>query len=286
MARKIAITVHPSATEADCLTVGDAMRQVLDIIETLERIDSPDGNLGGIVWRLESASANSPFSVVATAGSPDPGLSVVLEANRVTDAFASSLEGVLRDDHLPVALNPAAAAPIARFLKRNLNGIGRTDIAFPDTDAPAIFILPPAAQRGLLAIERLELEDAEAHPNLARSEFGAREGEIAGLVTYYDHAALLIRDRLTGEKFTAVLAAELAARLGPEHSWKEAWSGQRIVVTGALHYDAAGRVRRVDAEELEPVNPSSVSLADLEGIDLLAGRTVSEHLARVWGDDG
>jgi hypothetical protein len=97
---------------------------------------------------------------------------------------------------------------------------------------------------------------------------------------------MLVRDWITGDKFTAVLTRELAKRLGPEHRWNEAWEGQRVLISGDLHYDATGRVRKVDAQEVEPISPDPVLLSDLEGIDLLGGRSVSEHLAHYWGEDG
>lgn len=174
VARKIAITVHPSGAVSDSLTVADAMRQVLDIFEALERIDDASG----------------------------------------------------------------------------------------------------------------DLDEAEANPTLARSEFGAREGELAGVTKYHNAPALIVRDRITGDRFTAVLKPDLAKRLGPLHSWGEAWDGRRIVVTGTLHFDGAGIVRRADAEDLEAVTPAVVTLADLEGIDLLGGKSVSEHLALIWERNG
>jgi hypothetical protein len=286
VARKIAITVHPSGVVADSLTVADAMRQVLDIIETLDRIDDASGDTAGIVWRLDSATSNSPFTIVASAVSPDPAISVTLEANRVTETFAASFEGLLQDERVTADLSDGATTVIERVLKRNLNGIGRTDISFPDTDAPPIYIVPTLAERGLRAIERHNLDEAEANPTLARSEFGAREGELAGVTKYHNAPALIVRDRITGDRFTAVLKPELAKRLGPLHSWGEAWEGRRIVVTGTLHFDAAGIVRRADAEDLEPVTPAVVTLADLEGIDLLGGKSVGQHLALIWERNG
>ena len=284
MAKKIAITVHPAAADAGSLTVADAMRQVLDLIEVLTRIDTAEGSAGKIVWRLESASSNSPFTIITRAESPDPTLSVTLEANRVTDTFLCAIEGLIRDDHKSEVLDAEATRALERIFKRNLNGIGQTDIAVVDSDAPPILIVPQRAQRGLITLERAELEEIE--PNLSRSEYGAREGEVAGLIRYHGAPALLVRDWITGDKFTAVLTGALAKRLGPEHRWNEAWEGRRVLISGDLHYDASGHVRRVDAEEVAPISPAKVLLSDLEGIDLLAGRTVTEHLAHVWGDDG
>jgi hypothetical protein len=284
VAKKIAITVHPAGTDAGSLTVADAMRQVLDLVEVLGHIDTAEGDAAEIVWRLESASTNSPFTVIAAAASPDPALSVAIEANRVASAFSDAMVGLLEDERKSEALDAEASRALERVFKRNLNGIGRTDIAVLESDAPPIHIVPLRAQRALITLERAELEEIE--PNLARSEFGAREGEVVGLIRHYGKAALLVRDRITGDKVTAVLTSDLARRLGPEHKWNEAWEGERVLISGELHYDAAGTLRKIDAEEVEPIHTSPVTLAELEGIDLLRGQSPSERIDQLWGRDG
>ena len=261
------------------------MLQVLDVISILDALDEGDSS-AKIVWRLESASTNSPFTVTAGAESSDPTLSVRLEANRVTDTFSDSLGGLLAADRKAEAVNETAARAFERVFKRNLNGVGRTDVVFPDDFRKPLHIVPSSAQRGLITLERAHLDDAEAEPNLAHTEFGAREGEVVGLGHYHNSPAITLRDWLTREKILAVLTEELAKRLGPVHNWSEAWEGRRLLVSGEIHYDAGGLVRKIDAIDIEEIAPPVVKLHELEGIDILGTRSALEHILDVWSDVG
>lgn len=60
------------------------MRQVLDLIEALDRSDAQSEGSAQIVWRLTEAHTNSPpFTVTAEAFPVDPAVSVTLAAQRI-----------------------------------------------------------------------------------------------------------------------------------------------------------------------------------------------------------
>ncbi len=84
---------------------------------------------------------------------------------------------------------------------------------------------------------------------------------------------------------TCGLSAELAESLGPDHSWNEAWEGRRLLGSGALHYGHDGSLKRIDASSAEEKPWTDVSLADIRDIDILQGRSVSEHLRLLRNDD-
>jgi hypothetical protein len=276
MHKSLSITVHPSALEGEYLTVADAMSQVLDLAEALALLEAPDKRQRKVVWHLTEAHTNSPpLTVTMGAFSADPAVSADADAERSSALFEEALTNLLHGN-MPDWLDHELAAPIKRVLKRNLNGIGRTVIQVGDNDA--MNIVPSSAREGILAIERADLDDQAAATDLQRTEFGSIEAEVCGLTRWYDRRALIVIERLSGEKVTCVLSHELAERLGPTHKWNEAWDSGRVVITGALQYGQDGSLKRIDADALEPLPWTDVPLSELRDIDLVRGRTVAEHI--------
>lgn len=289
MAKTVAITVHPAPLGAEQLTISDAMRQVLDFVDALELAEQK--LLGGetIVWRLQSARTNSPpFTVVAEATGANPTVSVDLQAQRVEAAIHETLDDLVERNRRPDWFDAQTEKVFRRFLKRNTNGVGRTDIAFDDATKP-VHIVPTIAIKALSTLEKADAEDFEAEQDWTHTEYGSREGNIFGLIRYYGVPAVVIRDRLSGDKITCVFQPDTAKQLGPEHRWEEAWNGLRVLVRGALHYDAEGKLRKIDAESIDTINPPPVSLNEIGDANLLVGKSVGEHLDEFWkarnGDD-
>lgn len=282
MANSLSITVHPEPIKGEYLAVSDAMQQVLDFIEALEKSETVDGSDRQIVWRLTNAHTNSPpFTVVAEPYSIDPTLSVALEAHRATAFLSSSLADLLQGT-VPDWLDGDIGRPLRRVFERNMDGVGRTEIVIDGTDR--IDITPQAAKFGLIALDQIDLERDAAQRNWARTDFGAVEGRIHSLTHWNDKPALIVIERLSDQKFTCVLTADLAEQVGPDHDWREAWEGRRIIVGGALHYNGENVLKRVDANHIEIVDWSDVTVAQLRGIDILDGRSVSDHLNAIRGE--
>ena len=280
MGRSISITVHPSDFSGEYLTVSDALHQVLDMIGALEGIEAGDSSERKIVWRLTDAHTNSPpFTVTAEAFPKDPQLSVALEADRVMKLYAVAVESVLAGDR-PDWLESEPGNQLKRALKRNLNGVGHTDIVIEGRDSP-IIIVPTTARIGLIALEPI---NDDAAFELERIEYGSIEGRVIGLTKYYNSPALVFQERLSGNKIMCVLAASLAAQIGHTHDWAEAWEGQQLRIAGKLIYDRDGNLKRIDATHHEEVHWADISVADLQSIDILQGRSVHEHIAEFWGD--
>lgn len=280
MAKSISITVHPSALEAEYLTVSDAMRQVLDMVGALEGVEAGEKAERKIVWRLTEAHTNSPpFTITAEAFPKDPQISIAMEADRVTRRYGEAVQSVLGGEK-PRWLEKAAVDYLKRALKRNLNGVGYTDVQIGDL--PTVTILPGAARIGLAALERDETESQDDH---RRTEYGSAEGEVIGITKYYSSPALVFQERLSGERIVCVLTAKLANELGPQHQWSEAWSGQHLRVGGELIYGPEGILKRINASYCEPIVWAEVRLSDLRKADVLEGRTVQEHIDEFWGEE-
>lgn len=276
MGKSISITVYPSALGAEYLTVSDAMRQVLDFIDALGRIEATDSGLRQIVWRLTEAHTNSPpFTVTAEAYSIDPLISIDLQATRVSTMFADGLETLLGGMTVPW-LDEEIAQSLEKIFLRNQNGIGKTE--FFTEGRQTLTVKPENAQIGIHTIGKYIYNDEEDTAHSNGIEYGSAEVEVVGIVRWNDKPALSVIDRLGGERATCVLSTGLAEKLGPTHSWHDAWDGRRLLVFGALHYGREGRLRRIDAEDAEEMPWTDVPISDLRNIDILQGRSVGEHL--------
>lgn len=281
MAKSLSITIHPSALDGEYLPVSDAMQQVLDIVSTLEQIEDVRGAARRIVWRLTEAHTNSPpFTLTTEAYAVDPVVLINLEAERLLSQFGEGVERLL-EGTLPPWFEHGPAGPLKRVFKRNLERVGRTDLS-AGTDV--ISITPGPAKTAIAAIEANELGAEAAKVDLRRTEFGTAELIVAGLIEWNGKPSLATIDRLSGQKVTCVLADDLAKRLGSEHRWAEVWEHKRVLATGALQYGQDGLIKRVDAADVEELPFTDVPLESLREIDVLEGRTVSEHLRLVRGN--
>lgn len=283
MSEPFSITVHPAPLKGEYLTVSDAMKQVLDLIEAVEMVETADGGDRTLVWRLTKAHTNSPpFTVVAEAFPIHPSLSVGLEAKRVSQIFIEGMTDLL-SGRTPDWLEPELGKPLKRAFERNLNGIARTQLDYGDD--VHLNVEPASAKAGLAALEKLEIDVEASKVDWSRTEYGSVESEVFGVTRWNGRPALMMIERLSEEKFTCVLEDNLAARVGPDHQWREAWEGRRMLVSGKLHYNSAGVLKRADAFDLEERPYTDVELRDLRGIDIVSDRTVNEHISKMRGGD-
>ena len=259
------------------------MRQVLDLVELMEKADEVEGGDVRVVWLLRHASTNSPFTVRAESSSSDPSIVVSMRASRAARTFQQGISSLLETGHAPEWMDHSSLRVAKRVLERNLNGIGRTDIDLGSDGS--LLILPGPAQKGVLAIEKAFLDEKLAAPNLTRTEFGSVEGEIVAAASYYQRPALMIRERLSEARVNCVLSEEAARQVGPEHNWSEVWSRRRVIISGALHYGADGTIARIDADFVEPVNEVEVSLGEIRDMNLTDGLGPVEYLNLLRGLD-
>ncbi len=67
---RVRIKIRPSGSHPDILTIQDAMQQILDVFELA---DDPES---GAVWKLVSASTNTPLTLLAELTSLVPNLDI------------------------------------------------------------------------------------------------------------------------------------------------------------------------------------------------------------------
>ena len=283
MGRSVSITVHPAALGAEYLSVSDAMQQMLDLVSALERTEASEPSERQIVWRLTEAHTNSPpFTITAEAFPADPAIALDAASLRVPADFIGGLRELLagRD---PEWLDDEAVAPLKRALQRNLNGVGRSAIRLDDEDA--VDVVPQSARVAVAVLEHRAITALAAEPDYSRTEYGSVEVLVYGVTRWNDRPALSVQERLSRDKLTCVLDPDVAEELGPHRNWSDAWQGSRLLVGGALHYGADGSLKRIDASSAELRPWTDVPMSDLRDIDVLSGRSVSEHLRLIRGED-
>ena len=113
------------------MRVADAMQQVIDALRVLEQAEraliSPEESFE---WRLERASAGSPFTVVAVAESLNPAIDVTPHVTRVKAEVSRGMRDFITLGSPPRWMDAEGMLVFRRVLSRNQNGVGRTDIDF------------------------------------------------------------------------------------------------------------------------------------------------------------
>lgn len=283
----ISITIYPSTAGSVDLAVADAMQQVLDAFELLskaelERTGKPADK---VVWRLENARTNSPFTIEAAASSYNPSINVDIEARQAKIAFFDGISEILTAKKKPDWMDKPAEDIARRMLTRNMNGIGRTDLNFGE-GLPPVIIDHRSATRAINFLERLAAEEAAKIEDLTHQEYGAVEAELTGTTTHYRKPALNIRLRLAATEARCVLSPAAAAKIGPQHSWSEVWSQQRVIVFGKIHYDKNGDISLIEAEDIELIPGKVVSLDDIDRQEGVTPDQVATFLKNSWADNG
>lgn len=248
MASTVTFVVDLDAAGAPPAT--DSVRQLLALLEGLQEQDRK------LDWRLTSISTNSPLraqvSAFDDAGAPVPealAKSTAEAAFRVLDATNDNERDLvvarLSDDGRKRLR--ALIAPL-----RDRGGLVKIEIA----GQVERVVTGAAAQATILAI-------APA-PRKRRPELGSIEGQILAATTYYGSPALKLRAFLTGDEITCVFSKSDIDAIGAEHSLAEVWAGKRVLVSGKISFDAAGRATTIQADDLRILGKAPLSLSELD----------------------
>jgi hypothetical protein len=280
---RVTITVRSSIGDDGPLTVADAMRQVLDFFLLLEAAQTDQSGGNKVDWQLVQVSMGSPLEASAEPFATDPGIPADIIGRRASYRIASSLDEITNRGIVPDWMDEPVRERVRRILRRNLNGVGRTDFRFGDESA--IVIVEKTARAGLLALERNEFEKKAKQEDLSRSEYGSIEGDVAQTTTYYKRPALVIRDWATGHDVLCILTPELAESVGAQHNWQEVWEAKRIVVSGQIFYRADGLPNRITAAEFQTIEPKEITDADLLDSKFTSGMQPADYLEKLRDGD-
>lgn len=276
MARKVTFTVEPSEAHHNVLTIQDAFQQAIDFFDLLS--DEAEKN---VIWKLEMASTNSPFSCQ---GEPidtrtwTGAHALVEERVQVVERnFARVAEGKDFDSSFPRDKLDVAK----RILNRNRNGIGRSVAVFSD-DAKPIEISEEIANRYFREVlAPVESLHSYLFSRTSRQEIGSVEGRIVDIGTDYDAPALQLEEHNSGRRLWCRMSSEAAEQLGAEMKAEDAWNHRRVRVRGTLNYDNLGNALRVMNGTVSFIESPRVDLDKIEDKEFTEGYSVNEYLDRL-----
>jgi hypothetical protein len=242
---------------------ADSVRQLLALLEGLQEQDT------SLDWRLTSISTNSPLKAKVEAfdraGAPVSGpeaLRTAVAAFKVLDATNDNT----RDEIVRGLTDPdrkrlrALIQPL-----RDRGGIVRIQI----DGAPERIVTTDRAQRTWTAIN--------PDKKRRRPELGSIEGQIIAATTYYSSPALRVRPFHSGTEVICVFDRGEANLIGAEHTLGEVWNGRRVIVSGRISFDAAGRPSLLQATGLRGFPEPPAATAE-------APSWTGEAFSESWGE--
>jgi hypothetical protein len=280
---RLVITIHPTPSDEGLLRVSDAMQQVIDalrVLEQAERVLVPPQD--AFEWRLESAAAGSPFTVVAVAEPVNPIADVAPHVLLVKAEVSRGMREFISRGNPPSWMDPEGMIAFRRLLMRNQNGVGRTDIDF-DIGAPNLGVVSidrAQADAGLRAIAALNIMDfADDLPE--RESFGEIEGFMVAAGRYRGRPAVQIRSDLYGFVW-CTLSQSVIEKFGNEHRMADVWEGKMIGVYGRLSYAKGGRLSKVDVIDMREITAApSIDLDAVLDPNFTAGMDPHEYLRQL-----
>jgi len=276
---RIEIIVRPPSDHDGRLLVADAMLQVLDTIRLLDEAQQAIAAPGeAFRWRLESASTNSPFAVVAIAEAVTPGADIDDHVHRVKSEFGSGLRKLVEAREIPWWMGQSGLDLAKSLFGRGANGISVTEIRLAANDAVAIgHAEADGGLAAIAAINPLQL-DAELPERVAFGELG---GVMVAAGKYRGKAAVQIRSEQYGFIWCQ-LSPDLVEKFGGEHRMDEIWSGKALLVEGRLIYAKGGKLSRIEVTGIR--EREAASRFDLDALldpNFTAGLDPAEYLRQL-----
>ena len=275
----LTIVVRPQ-TDSDMLPVSDAMRQVLDTIELFASVEKqvglPDETFE---WKLEKASTNSPFTVVAHPEARNPTIDVSEPVKRVKSTVSEGLRGLINKKAPPPWMGPEQLKTLREVFTRNKNGVGRTDINLESGDV--ITIDEEVATAGLEALAAINVAVDALQSLPERVSYGEIVGLMLGVGLYKRRPAIRIWTDLY-EMVPCVLTDAVVKQFGREHAIAEVWEGRSLGITGRLYYAAGGGLRRIEVTKIREIErPPHVDLASIADADFTSGMDPIKYIDRL-----
>ncbi len=259
---RVSIVVHPSLAHEDAMSVEDAMHQVLDAISLLD--DSNE-----IVWKLVSATTNSPLQVVAEAVSRDRNFDVGLLARDQAQRLSYDLPALL-EGHVPEGWSRGKIAAGNRLLARTRNGIGCTEFILANTPViiDASRLQPELSRAGTV-------DDYVKH-----NERGSIEGKLIDITTYNGKPAIFVEERKSKKRVVCIISQETLDEIGATIRTRDVWEHRRLSVRGTIIFSGPGKIRVIESDSVRFIQPSRrVEVRDIHDTSFTDGLSITDYLA-------
>lgn len=274
MEKRVKITIAPSGSGSDLLTVDDAMQQVLDYFDLFRAADKSLDEKETIVWRLANVTTNIPLTVEAEPHVTDPNLNIEevdKRASVVVKRFYEGMVAVLHKKDIPAWIENDKH--IKSILKRNLNGIGRTDIDLGGNYEPLV-ISPKIATDAYENLNKRKHKKGEA---LYRNHYGSVEGTIWSVGHYYDKPCFDLRPRQGGANIRCIVSDEVVEEIGTTHSIIEVWKNMRVFVEGLISYNLHGEAESMQVKTITGIREKDISLNEIYDPEFTGELSVGEY---------
>lgn len=281
---RFVITILPSPDGDAKLGVRDAMQQVLDFIALHEEA-ARDGEKARLIeWRLEKASTQSPFTVVALAESLDPTVDVAPMAREAKSKVATGLRDIIEHKRAPAWMGPSALSTTRNILERQrTHAFAGTVLDFEGPET--LSIDEKSSTAGLDTIETLSVVLDVVADLPPRDAYGEVEGAMVSVGRYHNRPAVQIRSELYGFVWCP-LPEELMSKFGGQHRIAEVWEGKFLAVQGRLIYLARGRLNRIEATDVREVTATApIDLDTVLDPEFTSGMTAGEYLQKFHDGD-
>lgn len=277
---RLTITIRPGPpSEEGLLLIEDAMQQVIDLVRLHEEAEramaAPEQ---AFEWRLERASTDSPFTVVAVAEGVDPAVDVSPQAQKVKAEVSRGIRSLIESGEASWWMGPDAMNLVRSVFTRTQDGISDTEIEFTPTETVTIDRARAAA--GIRAIAGINAINIEAEL-IERVAFGEIQGVMVAAGRYKNRPALQIRTDLYGFVWCQ-LSPEMTERFGDEHKMRDVWEGKMIGVEGRLIYAAGGKLSRIEVTDIREIQAAPhIDLDSVLDPDFTAGLDPVEYLRQL-----
>jgi hypothetical protein len=276
---RVVITIYPSLSDERLLGVADAMQQVLDSMQLFEDAQVALNPRTSFAWKLEKASTNSPFTVVALAQPLIPSHFIEDEVQEVKEEVAKGIRNLIATGSSASWMTQGSLAVARNIFVRTKNGIGETDIDLEGGNV--ISIRQEQAEAGIKAIAGINIMMLDQEIP-ARQSFGEIDGIMVAVGRYRGRPAVQIRTELYGFIWCS-LPKHITEQFGSQHSMAEVWEGKTLGVQGRLNYAVGGsKITNIDATDVrEIVDAPRLDLASVLDPNFTAGMDPIEYLDKL-----
>jgi hypothetical protein len=278
MSRIVKLSVKARG-ETDSPRVDDFLDQVRDYFEILGGVEQAlaDDGTNAIVWRIVSATTNSPIALEVRAYPLNFAVNVDRRVDQVVRATALGMNQLRTQKERPPFFTDKVLLRAEKLFERVINGLETTVVDF-GSDLPKLEITTSVA-RTAAANTRSVLHP----PERPYKEQGSIEGTARSIDRDIRGRLILwIRDQLTGEDVKCFVTGEAEVILG-DHKIRDVWRNRRIQVYGLLQYKGLGKLNYIETTRVRFLRDRAdlPSLDDIIDPNFTGGMRSEDYLARI-----
>ncbi len=274
MRDKIVVTIDPPKPN-ERLDVAEAFKQVLDFLELVEQAA---GDGARFDWKLDKATTNSPFTVVAF--TPGPGSnasrweSLPVAQTRVQNGLNELSYGTV-----PPWMRKKQRTVARKIMKRyGADGIGRVSIRSDEAAKRQFQFNRTMAAKALLTLEKVDgIEDIIVP---AHRGYGEIEGALLEVSDFRGKPALFIRANGYDVVRCMIDPAKLD-EIGGVANMKEVWQHSRVKLVGALWFAEGGTLDHIRVDTMDLFSTRSADLASISDSNFTSGLSAPDYLERL-----